>query len=120
MYEDAEVFATNLHRMGHLDGNEWETYWDLYETVQRTLQPPDVMVYLNCPIRTIRKRIKLRGREMEQQVPYPYLKRLANLYDRWFKRYDLSPVVEVNTGKLDYLQDLVDRLDLFATVEKHL
>ena len=118
IYEDAEVFATNLHRMGKLNGDEWETYWDLYETVRNSLQPPDVMVYLSCPIRTIRRRIKQRGREMEAQVPYRYLRRLSDLYERWFSHYDLSPVVTVDTGRLDYVQDLVDRLDLFDVLEE--
>ena len=120
IYEDAEIFASNLHRMKHLTGHEWDTYWDLYETVRRTLQPPDLMIQLSCPIRTIRKRIKQRGREMEQQVPYEYLRKLAKLYDRWFASYDLSPKEEVDTEKLDYLQDLVARIDLFETIERHL
>ena len=120
IYEDAEVFATNLHRMGHLTGRDWETYRALYDTVRRSLQPPDLMLYLRCPVRAIRKRITARGRAMEQEVPTTYLRRLNKLYEAWFEHYDLSPVLVIDTGKIDYLTDLVDRIDLFRAVEAHL
>ena len=117
IYEDAEVFATNLYRMGHMNERDWEAYRDLYETVRRTLQPPDVMIYLRCPVRTIRQRIRQRGREMEQDIPVPYLRKLNKLYETWFEKYDLSPVVTIDTAKKDYLTNLVDRIDLFRTIE---
>jgi deoxyadenosine/deoxycytidine kinase len=68
----------------------------------------------------LKKRIARRGRAMEQQIPTEYLKRLNRLYDEWRGRYTLSPVIELSTDKLDYLTDLVDRLDLFKQIEKYL
>ena len=120
IYEDAEVFASNLRDLGHMRGRDWDTYWDLYETVKRSLRPPDIMLYLRCPVRSLRQRIRSRGRAMEQDVPATYLRRLNKLYEGWFERYDQSPVVVIDTGKMDYLTNLVDRIDVLKAVEKHL
>ncbi|MBK7858848.1 MAG: deoxynucleoside kinase [Archangiaceae bacterium] len=120
IYEDAEIFAKNLHRTRKIDTRDWKTYWELYETIAQALKPPDLMIYLKCPVRTLKERIALRGREMEQDIPTVYLKRLNDLYEDWFKHYKMSPVLVLSTDKLDYLTDLVDRADLFRQVEKHL
>jgi len=120
IYEDAEIFAKNLHRQRFIDKRDWRTYWELYETVASSLRPPDLMIYLKCPVRTLKDRIRLRGREMEKDIPTPYLKRLNDLYEDWFKGYKMSPVLVLPTDTLDYLTNLVDRVDLFRQIEKHL
>lgn len=120
IYEDAEIFARNLHRQRYIDKRDWATYWELYETINATLKPPDLMIYLRCPVRALKARIKLRGREMEQSIPTAYLKRLSDLYEEWFKGYKMSPVLVLQTDTLDYLTNLVDRVDLFRQIEKHL
>lgn len=120
IYEDAEIFAKNLHRQRTIDKRDWQTYWELYETISASLRPPDLMIYLRCPVKTLKQRIRIRGRKMEQDIPTPYLKRLNDLYEDWFKRYSLSPVLVLPTDTLDYLTNLVDRVDLFRQIEKHL
>ncbi len=120
IYEDAEIFARNLHQQRFISKRDFNTYWDLYRSVSATLRPPDLMIYLRCPVAALRKRIHSRGREMEQEIPLAYLRRLNRLYEGWFKRYNLSPVLVLETNKLDYLTDLVDRVDLFDRIEKYL
>ena len=78
------------------------------------------MIQLCCPVKTLRKRIRLRGRAMEQDIPVGYLSRLNRLYEDWFRRYDLSPVLRLETDRLDWLTDLVDRVDLFRKIERYL
>lgn len=78
------------------------------------------MIYLRCPVQTIRERIRIRGRAMERDIPTRYLQRLNALYEEWFEGYRLSPVLVLPTDKLDYLTNLVDRVDLFRQIEKHL
>ena len=78
------------------------------------------MIFLHCPVRTLRKRIAQRGRPMEEAIPAAYLRRLDKLYASWRDRYTLSPVIELNTERLDYITDLVDRIDLFQQIERHL
>jgi len=120
IYEDAEIFAKNLHRQRFIDKRDFKTYWELYESVSAALRPPDLMIYLKCPVRTLKARIRLRGRAMEQEIPTAYLTRLSALYDEWFNAYKLSPVLVLPTDKLDYLTDLVDRVDLFRQIENYL
>lgn len=120
IYEDAEIFAKNLFAQRQIDKRDWKTYWELYETVASALRPPDLMIYLRCPVKTLKQRIRLRGRKMEQDIPTPYLNRLNGLYEDWFTRYKMSPVLVLPTDTLDYLTNLVDRVDLFRQIEKHL
>jgi deoxyadenosine/deoxycytidine kinase len=118
IYEDAEIFATHLFRQKILSKRDFETYMELYRTILKSLPLPDLLIYLKCSVRTVKKRIKQRGRESEQSIPTPYLSRLNRLYGEWIGRYELSPVVEISTEKMDYLTDLVDRIDLLERVEK--
>jgi deoxyadenosine/deoxycytidine kinase len=118
IYEDAEIFAENLFRRRQMSQRDYRTYRDLYEAIVRQLRPPDLMIYLTCSIRTVRKRIKMRGRPEEQAIPIGYLKKLQELYDAWFARYDLGETVVIETDKLDYIQDMVHRIDLRRRVEK--
>ena len=120
IYEDAEIFCENLHRSGLMTDRDHRTYRELYETAIATLAPPDLMIFLQCNVRTLKKRIAQRGRAMEREVPTEYLSRLNKLYAEWRGRYALSPVIELQTDKLDYLTDLVDRLDLFKQIERYL
>jgi deoxyadenosine/deoxycytidine kinase len=120
IYEDAEIFATNLRRQKVIDGRDWATYWDLYQTVSQSLRPPDLMIYLRAPVRTLRQRIAQRGRDFEQNLPVSYLRRLNDLYEAWMARYKLSPLVVLESDRLDYVTDLVDRIDVLRTVEKYL
>lgn len=120
LYEDAEIFARNLHRQRLINKRDFDTYWALYQSIRRSLRPPDLMIYLRCPVRTLRQRIRSRGRAMEQDIPVNYLRRLNRLYESWFDEYDLSPVLTLETDKLDYITDLVDCVDLFRRIERHL
>ncbi len=120
IYEDAEIFARNLYRQRLIEKRDFDTYWALYGAIRRTLRPPDLMIQLRCPVRTLRQRIRARGRSFEQDIPAAYLKRLNALYEDWYARYDLSPVVTLETDRLDYLTDLVDRVDLFQRIERYL
>lgn len=112
IYEDAEIFARALHRQGAMNDRDFGTYSDLYSAMRRALAPPDLLIALRCSVRGIRRRIKRRGRPSEQGISLPYLRNLQALYDDWFERYDLSPVINIDTERLDYVSDLFDRLEV--------
>jgi deoxyadenosine/deoxycytidine kinase len=116
IYEDAEIFATLLHRQGHMDDRDWSVYSELYATLRDELRPPDLLLYLRCPVRVLRRRINSRGRAFEKAVPTPYLQSLDKLYNEWFERYDLSPTLTIDTDRLDYVQNLFDRHELVERV----
>lgn len=117
IFEDAEIFARALHEMRRMDKRDWETYRDLYRAILEAIEPPDLMIYLRCSMRTLRRRIRLRGRAMEQDVPLSYLKRLEALYEQWIASYRMSDVLVLETDKLDYVSDLVHRLDVMQRIE---
>ena len=119
IYEDAEIFCENLRRSGMMDDRDYRMYRELYEAITASLSPPDLMIFLRCPLRTLKKRIARRGRKMEIDMPAGYLKALDKLYEEWRARYRLSPVIELDTGSLDNLSDLVDRLDLLRAIEQY-
>lgn len=120
IYEDAEVFATALHKSGKITDRDWKTYSELYATICEAIQPPDLMVYLKCSIKTTKQRIRLRGRDMEQSIPTSYLRLLQESYDAWFSRWKSSEVLVIDTDRLDYISDLVDRLDVIDRIERFL
>lgn len=117
IFEDAEIFATALFQMRKISKRDWQTYQSFYGAILDAIQPPDLMIYLRCSMRTLRQRIRLRGREMEQDVPLPYLKRLDRLYEDWISSYAMSDVLVLETDQLDYIHDLVHRLDVMERIE---
>lgn len=119
IYEDAEIFAAHLHALGHIEDRDWHSYQDLYHTLRAELRPPDLMIYLRCPMKTLTRRIARRGRGYEQAVPRKYLLALERLYEAWLERYDASPKLVVETDRLDYVEHLFDRLELVRAIERH-
>jgi len=117
IFEDAEVFATALYQMRKISKRDWETYQRFYQSILDAIRPPDLMIYLRCSMRTLRKRIKLRGRRMEQDIPLSYLKRLDNNYESWIAAYDMGEVLVLETDELDYINDLLHRLDVMERIE---
>ena len=120
IYEDAEVFATYLYRRRFIRKRDWEIYEALYKTILDALHPPDLLIYLRASVRTIRQRIKVRGRPEEQAIPVSYLRSLNKLYEEWFERYSLSPTLVIETDHLDYRTDLEDLIEVRKTIERHL
>jgi deoxyadenosine/deoxycytidine kinase len=119
IFEDAEIFAAYLHRRGFINARDWAVYETLYRLILRAIHPPDLMIYLRASVRTMRKRIRLRGRPEEQAMPLGYLRSLDKLYEKWRASYDRSPIIELDTDRLDYLNDLVHRIDVLKTIEKY-
>lgn len=120
LWEDAEIFAEHLARSGVLSEREYSTYRLIYESVRDDLRPPDLMIYLRCPVKVLRRRIRARGRDMESDIPASYLKALHALYEEWFARYSLSPTVVFQTDKLDPVTDIVDAHDVLQVIDQYL
>lgn len=120
IYEDAEVFATSLHRSRHINKRDFTTYMELYESMRGALRPPDLMIYLRCSVRAIRRRVKARGRSSEQTIPTAYIRRLNKRYEDWLGAYDLSPVLVWDSENNDFVTNLADRLDFHEAIEPFL
>ena len=120
IYEDAEVFAVNLHKQGIMTDNDFSTYRDLYEEMIKTLSPPDLTVYLRASPWTLLSRIRKRWREVERDIDREYLFQLNLAYEKWIKGWQLkNPVQIVETDGHDFLLEtdwakgIVDRINEF-------
>ena len=118
IYEDAEIFATNLYRSRYMSERDFQTYTELYESMRQALQPPHLLIYLRCSTRAIRRRIKFRGRPSELAIPVAYLKKLNNRYEEWIGEYNLSEVFTVDTEDGDYATNLVDQIKFREKLER--
>jgi len=120
IYEDAEIFAENLHRSHAMSKRDYTTYRELYESMREALQPPDLLVYLRCSVRAIRRRIRIRGRPSEMAIPVEYLRGLNGLYEEWVDGYDLSPKIVWDSERMDFVTDLVDLIEFRRTIARFL
>ncbi len=103
VYEDAEVFAQNLFRQGHIQPRDYQTYRELYETVIGFLPPPDLVIYLRASVPTLLRRIESRGRDYERTIASDYLAGLNDLYESWIAGFTLCPVLTVPADDLDFV-----------------
>jgi deoxyadenosine/deoxycytidine kinase len=118
IYEDAEIFAYHLHKTKLISKRDWEVYEALYKSILDAIQPPDLMIYLRASLKTIQERIRIRNRPEEQNIPVPYIRALNKLYEDWIATYKRSELLVIETDHLDYLNDLVYRIDVLKTIEK--
>jgi deoxyadenosine/deoxycytidine kinase len=103
VYEDAEVFANNLYQQKQITERDYQTYRELYQALVEFLPPPDLVLYIKASVPTLQKRIKLRGRNYEEQIDPAYLEGLNDLYDHWIESFNLCPVLTVPGDDLDFV-----------------
>jgi deoxyadenosine/deoxycytidine kinase len=114
VYEDAEIFAQNLYLQGNMTDRDWQSYWDLYRTVITILPPPDLVIYLQASVPVLQERIRLRGRDYEQEIGADYLTQLNELYDAWVEGFTLCPVLTVPTDDMNFVAEN-SHLELIAS-----
>jgi deoxyadenosine/deoxycytidine kinase len=103
VYEDAEVFALNLHLQGYLNQRDYDTYRALYLTLAEFLPPPDLVIYLRASVPTLLHRISQRDRSYERTISPKYLSQLNDLYENWIEGFTLCPILTVPADELDYV-----------------
>ena len=113
VYEDAEVFARNLYRQELMSDRDFASYREMYEALKAFLPPPDLLIYLDASVPTLIERIRLRGRDYEQQIDPEYLKQLSALYEEWIAGFSLCPVLTIPSDELDFVNNRA-HLELIA------
>lgn len=103
VYEDAEIFAENLHQQGLMADRDYLSYRDLYQVLIEFLPPPDLVIYLRASVPVLMQRIAHRGRGYERDIHPDYLAQLNRLYENWMQRFSLCPVLTVPTDNLNYV-----------------
>jgi hypothetical protein len=120
IYEDAEIFARNLHENGHIDGRDHENYRELFDTMIQFLDPPDLLIYLRTSVPVLVDRIRSRGREYERSIPVEYLAQLDRHYEEWIARYDLSPVLVVETDASNLVAEEAELASVAERIQRRL
>jgi deoxyadenosine/deoxycytidine kinase len=96
IYEDANIFAPNLHDMGLMTKRDFDNYFSFFETLKSMVRPPDLLIYLNASVPTLVAQIQKRGREYEENIRLDYLKKLNEFYNKWISNYKEGPLLIIN------------------------
>ena len=105
IYEDAQIFAPNLHAMGLMSTRDFENYLSLFETISSSIKAPDLVIYLKASIPTLVNQIQKRGREYEENLRLDYLKKLNEYYDNWAGRYDEGKMLVIDVDNCNFVDD---------------
>lgn len=108
IYEDAYIFATNLHQNGHISDRDYQSYKDIFNSMINFVQPPDLLIYLKADIPKLIQQIEKRGREYEYSMRIDYLRKLNEHYENWISSYNLGKVLIIDVTKLDFVERIED------------
>jgi deoxyadenosine/deoxycytidine kinase len=102
IYEDAYIFATNLHQSGHISDRDYQSYQDIFQSMIRFVEPPDLLIYLRADVPKLVEQIEKRGRDYEYSMRLDYLRKLNDHYENWIKSYKLGKLLIVE-GSFEYM-----------------
>ncbi|RYG32549.1 MAG: ATP-binding cassette domain-containing protein [Chitinophagaceae bacterium] len=102
IYEDAHIFAPNLHEMGLMARRDFENYAQFWQTIKKMVNPPDLLIYLKASIPTLVDRIQKRGRDYEENIRLDYLKRLNEHYNNWIDKYTDGPLLIIESDHINF------------------
>ena len=102
IYEDAHIFAPNLHEMSLMSSRDFDNYSSLFELMNSFIQPPDLLIYLRASVSTLVEQIQKRGRDYEESIRLDYLKLLNERYEAWIQTYNSGKLLIVNVDDMDF------------------
>lgn len=108
IYEDAYIFAPNLHAMGLMTTRDFENYFSLFTLMDSFVQPPDLLIYLRATVPTLVKQIQKRGRDYEEGIRLDYLKRLNERYEAWISTYDKGKLLIIDVDDNNFSENAED------------
>ncbi|MEE9350510.1 MAG: deoxynucleoside kinase [Flavobacteriaceae bacterium] len=117
IYEDAHIFAPNLHAMGLMTNRDYSNYSSLFELMENLVTPPDLLIYLRADIQTLVGQIHKRGRDYENSISIDYLSRLNERYEAWISKYTKGKLLIIDVNNLDFVKNqedlgsIIDKID---------
>ncbi len=120
IYEDAHIFAPNLHAMGLMTARDYNSYKGLFEIMEKNLQAPDLLIYLRASVPTLVDHIQKRGRDYENSIRIDYLRRLNERYEAWINTYDKGKVLIINVDKNNFPENPEDLGDIIQQIDSEL
>ena len=120
IYEDAYIFAENLHDMGLMTTRDYENYQAMFDNITEFIKPPDLLVYLKASVPTLVNNIQRRGREYEIGIRIDYLSKLNEKYDKWIKNYKLGKLLIIDKDTLDFANNTDDMATIVQSIEREI
>jgi len=117
IYEDARIFAPNLHAMGLMPNRDFNNYESLFELMERLVTPPDLLIYLRASIPTLVGQIHKRGRDYENSISIDYLSRLNERYEAWITKYTKGKLLIIDVDNLDFVDNPEDLGDVIGKID---
>ena len=117
IYEDAYIFAPNLHEMGLLSSRDFENYSQFFNTIKRMIKAPDLLIYLKASIPTLVEQIQKRGRDYEENIRLDYLKKLNGHYDNWISNYKDGPILIIDCDTLKFSENREDFAEIISKID---
>jgi deoxyadenosine/deoxycytidine kinase len=117
IYEDANIFAPNLHEMGLMSKRDFDNYFSFFSTIKSMVQPPDLLIYLKCSVPTLVAQIQKRGREYEENIRLDYLKKLNDFYNKWIDNYNEGPLLVIDCDKNKFGENEEDLGEIISKVD---
>ncbi|MCB9262742.1 MAG: deoxynucleoside kinase [Flavobacteriales bacterium] len=117
IYEDAYIFAPNLHSMGLMSTRDFDTYQQLFSSIRSMIEPPDLMIYLRASISALVNRIQKRGRDYEDSIRLDYLKRLNERYEAWISTYNDGKLLIIDVDDLDFEHNAEDLGKIISKID---
>ncbi len=120
IYEDAEIFAPNLHAMGLMSKRDFENYRDLFKLMVSQVKGPDLLIYLRSTVPTLVKHIQTRGRDYEGSMSLDYLKKLNERYESWISNYTEGKLLIIDVDNLDFKNKKEDFGSIVEQVDREI
>ncbi len=120
IYEDAYIFAENLHDMDLMSARDFKNYSEIFESVLEFINPPDLLIYLKASVPTLVDNIQLRGREYEAGIRLDYLSKLNDKYEKWINSYRGGKLLILDKDKLDFANNTEDMSFVIQQVEREI
>lgn len=120
IYEDANIFAPNLHEMGLMSKRDFDNYYQFFETLKTMVRPPDLLIYLKASVPTLVGQIQKRGREYEENIRLDYLKKLNEFYRRFVEGYKEGPILIIDVDKNKFAENANDLGEIISKVDGQL
>ncbi len=120
IYEDAHIFAPNLHSMGLMSRRDFENYFFLFQMISSLIDPPDLLIYLRATVPTLVNQIQKRGRDYEVSIRLDYLQRLNERYEAWISKYDLGKLLIVNVDECNFSENQQDLSQVVTKIDTEL
>ena len=115
IYEDAYIFAPNLHSMGLMSTRDFENYKELFNLMDSLVEGPDLMIYLRASVPTLVSQIQKRGRDYENSIRLDYLTQLNDRYEAWISEYDKGRLLIIDVDDINFSEN---EEDLGSIIEK--